>query len=391
MSPLGKFTFALLGLRFFGADGFFLGMLLGHLLIDRTVIIKRIELWQHQIDDNIRLLLPYRWYRYYNRLDGNFWGKIWGAVLGGLLYGFNGFIFLFIVGHFAFDTPNSRHAKKFRKDFDIFWNRHWCKILGGIIGFILHSRVLLFSGIIIGFFLDNFRLERSFYKGFGLGWLSKFWRKISPLKLALHSKEARKVSFIQAIAGLAAKVAKSDGPVNESEIRVFKKIFEIPADENSKVGKIFNKAKQSAEDYKPYVDQLKILSEGDLNLKETIIENLFKIVVADGPITPAENKIMEKIARKLGIPQGNFEILRRRFEPTCGPQGNLQDDYGILGVFCNASDAEIKNRWKKLIVQYHPDRLQARGASAEEIKAATQKMAEINNAYQNIMKSRKIA
>ena len=195
MSPLGKFTFAVIGLRFFGASGFFVGMLLGHLLIDRTVIIKQIERGLHAVDDNIRILLPYRWYRYYNRLDGNFWGKIWGTLFGSILFGFYGFITLFIVGHFTFDPPNSRHANKFRKNFDIFWNRNWCKIFGAIIGFILHSRIILFSGIIIGYFLDSFRLERSFYKGFGLSWLPKFWRKINPLKLA--GKRAKLRSFRQ--------------------------------------------------------------------------------------------------------------------------------------------------------------------------------------------------
>lgn len=390
MSPLGKFTFAVFGLRFFGAEGFFIGMLLGHLLIDRTVIIKQVERGLHGIDDNIRILLPYRWYRYYNRLDGNFWGKIWGTLFGSILFGFYGFITLFIVGHFTFDTPNSRHADKFRKNFDIFWNRNWCKIFGAIIGFILHSRIILFSGIIIGYFLDSFRLERSFYKGFGLSWLPKFWRKINPLKLALHSWEARKVTFIQAIAGLAAKVAKSDGSVNESEIRVFKKIFEIPADENSRVAKIFNDAKRSPEGFERYTAQLKTIADGDINLKESIIENLFKIVVADGAITVPESRIMEKITKELELPQGNFEAIRRHFEPSAAG-GSIQDFYAVLGVFCNASDCEIKSRWKKLINQYHPDRLQSRGASPEEIKAATIKMAEINNAYQNIMKSRKIA
>ena len=68
----------------------------------------------------------------------------------------------------------------------------------------------------------------------------------------------------------------------------------------------------------------------------------------------------------------------------------MQSFYDVLGVFCNASDCEIKRRWKELIVKYHPDRLQARGASAEEIESTTLKMAEINNAYQAIMKSRKI-
>lgn len=120
MSPLGKFTLALLGLRFFGAEGFFIGLFLGHMLIDRTLVITALEKRLSLLDDNIRLMLPYKIYRYYNRIDGNFWGKIWGMLFGSLLYGVNGFILFFIVGHFVFDTPNSHHARKFRKELDFF-------------------------------------------------------------------------------------------------------------------------------------------------------------------------------------------------------------------------------------------------------------------------------
>ena len=52
------------------------------------------------------------------------------------------------------------------------------------------------------------------------------------------------------------------------------------------------------------------------------------------------------------------------------------------------TDKEIKRRWKELINQYHPDLAQAKGASAREIEACTLKMAEINNAYEHIIKSR---
>ena len=65
--------------------------------------------------------------------------------------------------------------------------------------------------------------------------------------------------------------------------------------------------------------------------------------------------------------------------------------YDVLGVLRTASDNEIKSKWKELINIYHPDRIQAGGATVEEVEKATLKMAEINNAYQNIMKSRKVA
>ena len=65
MSPLGKFTLALIGLRLFGAEGFFVGMFLGHMLIDKTHLIVSLERRLSIIDDNIRIMLPYKYYRYY--------------------------------------------------------------------------------------------------------------------------------------------------------------------------------------------------------------------------------------------------------------------------------------------------------------------------------------
>ena len=108
MSPLGKFTLAIIGLRLWGAEGFFVGMLLGHFIIDRTHLIVSLQRRLGIIDDNIRLLLPYRYYQYYNRIEGHFWGKIWGAVFGAILFGWHGFILLFIVGHFVFDKSVCR-------------------------------------------------------------------------------------------------------------------------------------------------------------------------------------------------------------------------------------------------------------------------------------------
>lgn len=387
MSPLGKFTLALLGLRFFGATGFFVGMWLGHMLIDRTLAIKVLERYLSMADDNIRLLLPYRFYRYYNRIDGNFWGKIWGTIIGSTLWGLNGFILFFIVGHFVFDTPNSRHARAARKKFDELWDSNWGKIAGAIIGFACQSRVLLFVGVIIGFFGDYYRLENA--NLFPFQKIKRFWYQINPLKLWRHSKEARHTAFIQAMAGLAAKIAKADGMVSENEIRTFKKLFAIEELEKSKVAKVFNQAKTSAKGFERFAEQIYRLTRDNLELKESALDNLFKVAAADGAPGAEELAILRKVAQIIELPEGNFAVIEEMYRPKV-KNSPLQDFYDILGVVVNASDCEIKRRWKELIVQFHPDRLQASGASATEIETATGKMAEINNAYQTIMKARNI-
>ena len=132
------------------------------------------------------------------------------------------------------------------------------------------------------------------------------------------------------------------------------------------------------------------LTQDNLPLKENVVDNLFKIAVADSGGAAAEAlDLLRRIARQIDLPEGNFEVIQDIYTPK-SKNATMQSFYDVLGVFCNASDCEIKRRWKELIVKYHPDRLQARGASAEEIESTTLKMAEINNAYQAIMKSRKI-
>jgi len=52
-----------------------------------------------------------------------------------------------------------------------------------------------------------------------------------------------------------------------------------------------------------------------------------------------------------------------------------KDYYGVLGVPRNASDTEIKKAYRKLAMQYHPDR------NAGKEKWANEKFKEINEAY----------
>ena len=76
---------------------------------------------------------------------------------------------------------------------------------------------------------------------------------------------------------------------------------------------------------------------------------------------------------------------KKQFKPN--PIGKkLMASYDILGISYDASMDEIKAKWKKLIVIYHPDKLT--NASEKEMKIATKRMAEINLAYQDIVKAK---
>ncbi|HEX5755593.1 MAG TPA: DnaJ domain-containing protein [Arenimonas sp.] len=63
------------------------------------------------------------------------------------------------------------------------------------------------------------------------------------------------------------------------------------------------------------------------------------------------------------------------------------DPYAVLGVEPQASDHEVEQAYRRLITQYHPDRLQ--GAADELREQAEQRARELNAAYESIQKQRR--
>lgn len=62
----------------------------------------------------------------------------------------------------------------------------------------------------------------------------------------------------------------------------------------------------------------------------------------------------------------------------------MNDPYSVLGISPNATDEEISKAYKKLAKKYHPDNY----ANSPLIDVATEKMQEINQAYDQIRRSR---
>lgn len=64
----------------------------------------------------------------------------------------------------------------------------------------------------------------------------------------------------------------------------------------------------------------------------------------------------------------------------------MTDPYKILGITRDATDIEVKNAYRALARKYHPDNFSGNDAAAE---LATEKMKEINEAYEQITRERK--
>jgi DnaJ like chaperone protein len=62
--------------------------------------------------------------------------------------------------------------------------------------------------------------------------------------------------------------------------------------------------------------------------------------------------------------------------------------YAHLGLEASASDTEVKKAYRKLVSQYHPDKLVSRGLPEEMMDIAKSRVREINAAYDQIKQSR---
>jgi DnaJ like chaperone protein len=112
-------------------------------------------------------------------------------------------------------------------------------------------------------------------------------------------------------------------------------------------------------------------------------EMLFTVALADGVLHPAEERILQAAPALLGLPGDAFVTVRRQFV------SDLSHHYAMLGLENGADPGEVKRAYRKLVSEYHPDKIVAKGLPEDFIKFAEQKFREINEAYEAIQKANK--
>jgi DnaJ like chaperone protein len=228
----------------------------------------------------------------------------------------------------------------------------WGKVSGGAAGLLVGGPVGALVGAVAGHFL--------------------FDREADP-----------GVVFTIAVIALAGKMAKADGMVSDAELEAFERTFRVPPEEQANVRRIFNLARQDVAGYEAYAGQIAQLFVGNPGVLEDVLDGLFEIAKADGVLHPDESKFLERVAEIFGFAPNEFRRIRAsHFAPE------LTDPYVILGVSYVASDDEIRQTYRRLVRENHPDSLIARGVPEDFIKLANDKLAAINAAYARILAER---
>ena len=257
------------------------------------------------------------------------------------------------------------------------------KILGMIIGYIYGGFFGLLLGLYIGWLLD--RKLRPYVAR----WLVK--------ALHRHLQKTQR-TFFEVTFQVMGHLAKADGRVSEQEIRVARQIMaQMQLDENTtrEAMELFSKGKEPGFDLDATLAPLRLIGQRQRNLMRMFIEIQLRAAMADGEIDSAERTVLQKICTSLGFSEQDLARMEammraeRHSHQHPGKQGmDLADAYSILDISEQASDAEVKKAYRKLINQHHPDKLAAKGLPVEMMKLAEEKSHEIRTAYERIRDKR---
>lgn len=248
----------------------------------------------------------------------------------------------------------------------------WGKIIGGVAGFALGGPLGALIGGLAGHAVDKIR-----------GAQEGPPRLEGPEEQPSVASGAKQVAFTVAVIVLGAKMAKADGAVSRAEVQAFKQVFHVPPEEMKNVGRIFDMAKKDARGFEPYARQVAWLFRHEPAVLEELLAGLFHIARADGAVHPAELAYLRRVGDIFGLDTRSFERVRATFEAP-----DKADPYEVLGVGRGDSNDDIKKAYRKLIRENHPDTLVAQGMPEEFVRLATERMAAINAAYDEVEKHR---
>ncbi len=207
---------------------------------------------------------------------------------------------------------------------------------------------------------------------------------------ALGTKAETQVVFSVGLIALAAKVAKADGRVTPDEIRAFRQVFHFPQHDRARVAAIYNDARLASSGYETYARQLSAILGPRDERCEQVLDCLYTIAAADGIWHPNEERVIRDIGRIFGFTDAELASIQARHQVSArdGAVGHSGSHYDVLGVAPTASDNEIRSAHRTLVRKFHPDHLVSKGLPDELIEHATKRLADINAAYEAIMKDR---
>lgn len=266
------------------------------------------------------------------------------------------------------------------------------KLIGAILGLWAGGFWLGLLGLIIGAIVD---------------------RRLRAKRLGVTNadREVIQETFFRTTFILLGHLAKADGHVSEAEVKQTEQLMQrlgLTPDHRRAAIDLFKQGSQGSFSMTELLGRFNQVCGRHINLKQMLLVYLVNMALADGQMNHSEEDTLRQLAQGLGISGFAFEQLLRmiKAQNQFSGQGKYRQQhqhhyqqaptaneldmaYEALGVDKSVSDKDLKRTYRKLMSQYHPDKLMGQGLPEDMIQEATERSQEIQTAYDLILKSRK--
>lgn len=276
------------------------------------------------------------------------------------------------------------------------------KITGAVLGLFSGGPFGIVIGMIAGHLLDQF-IERNM-----LGVTAQTSGGASIGENAQQQMQIQQV-FFRTTFRVMGRIAKADGHVSNKEIATAQDIMtQMGLNEQMRQQAInfFTEGKDPYFDLGPDLNRLKEALTKQASLAQMFLEIQLSVAYSDGKLSLEERRVFDRLCRDLGISAFHFEYIHSRVKAAMSggwrsrsrgsgsqKRGNTHSElttaYAVLGVHPDVSNKELKQVYRKLMSQHHPDKLVAKGLPAEMMRLAKEKTQEIQTAYDKIQQARK--
>lgn len=200
--------------------------------------------------------------------------------------------------------------------------------------------------------------------------------------------------FFESTFAVMGALSKADGMVTRDEIATAESIFaklNLSNEQRQSAMAAFSRGKAPDFDLEGEVGRFDAVARRYRPLLVMFLQIQCAMVAADGTVHPAEHQMLIRIARLLGLTDADvdqLEALLRMDSPAPSPQHSLDNAYAALGLSSSATDAQIKQTYRRLMSQNHPDKLAGKGLPESMRQMAEERTREISTAYATIKEAR---
>lgn len=203
-----------------------------------------------------------------------------------------------------------------------------------------------------------------------------------------HQSEDRN-QFVSLLVHILVKIAELDGQIARAEISTITSFFRVNLHYSQEQMFWVKELIKDATGSSAGLDELLAEFKGQFGYQPRLIlvELVFQVLYSNHKVSTEELDLTERIARFLEINQFAYAAIRGRYHAHYESRGEQQRSdtaryFETLGLSPGASQDEVREAYRKLSKENHPDLV---GHLGEEFRqVAEEKMKEINMAYQHL-------